>query len=176
VSMSRFDELRQQYADLATAAGDTDMARIYQGMVLGIDVARGAAAEVLLARAEAGAGPPDWRRTPVNSGRTTTGSARTRNPDARSVVYALGYPDGDRTRYFYVGAAGDPSAQLKDYMRNDGAAVSCRPVLDKLREEGREPELEVLEETTTGQSMATKAAWVDRLTAEGHELTNQRRG
>jgi hypothetical protein len=174
--MSRMTDLRAQYQFMAENAPET-IRLLYQGVLMGVDLAAGAAAQdyaekleaELAHRPAANGDTPSWRKSP-----TTRGG---RNPNLQVKVYALTDPRAADEPVFYVGSAQDPEAQLQDYIRSDEVKVSAKPLIDEIVGDGSIPGVRVLEEgVLLPDSTAAKERWITKLQAEGAALVNQRRG
>lgn len=169
--MSRIEDLRKQY-QAAMAGAPEAMAMFYTGLLMGVDLAAGAAAEdrvVELKEAAATSTNGSWRREATPSGTRTP-----RDPNKEVDVYALVDPRSGKA--FYVGSSIDPEKQLQDYIRSEDVSISCKPLIEEIIGEGSRPTIQVLE---TGVKMAMasarKEAHMALLTEAGAELVNQRR-
>src|SRR5262245_38790574 len=135
--MSRVDELRAQYAAMMDAAPDA-LKVLYQGILTGIDLAKGASAQdyaerleaELATRPEANGNEPSWRKA---------GSRGPRNPNLKVKVYGLTDTRLIDTPVFYVGSAQDPEAQLEDYIRAEEVKVSAKPIIMEIIADGHRP-------------------------------------
>lgn len=175
--MTQVEQLREQYR-LQMESAPAEMRMLFQGIMMGIDLCRGAAAvdfaaelKELVAKLPADSGSePTWRRRPSGTG------TRVRNPDTLVQIYGLTDPRHEEEQIFYVGSAMDPEGQLQDYIRTEGVGVSCKAIIEELIAIGKRPGITVLEkDIRLGDAGAKKAEWINRLVDEGHELTNQRR-
>lgn len=168
--MDALQRLREQYAPLA------EQGELYRGIVIGIDLARGAAMEDLVEKLRelpAPSGEPPWRASP----RSSNGARGSRNQDASVQVYALIDPRPDHEperEAFYIGSAMDPEKQLRDYMRSDGVNVSAKPRIDEIVADGYVPEVEVLATTTVRDASTVKQGYIESYRARGHSPLNQR--
>lgn len=173
--MSRVDELRAQYATMAENMPG-EMKQMFQGILMGIDLAAGAAAqdhvttlEGIIAKGSGNGDQPAWRRQASATGRT-------RNMEQPVTVYGLTDPRTPNGDIFYVGSSTDPANQLQDYIRSEDMTIGCKPMIESIIGDGLRPGIEVLEkDVKLADANSVKEKWMREVEGRGLTLTNKRR-
>jgi hypothetical protein len=144
--MSRMTDLRAQYQFMAENAPET-IRLLYQGVLMGVDLAAGAAAQdyaekleaELAHRPAANGDTPSWRKSPATRGG--------RNPNLQVKSLRPHGPAGLPTSRSSTSAPPRiREAQLQDYIRSDEVKVSAKPLIDEIVGDGSIPGVRVLEE------------------------------